>query len=248
VSTVNSSGNKFLRLSVLAWLTLELFGPGPSALARSKHDALLSLRKRPNQEDLIQSMLEREHEAASKFLGYQALRTFEAENSRFNLRARLVVKTKVESDGRAESKTVSFEGSELIRKHVFDKILEAEQEAGQQRKEVDIVPDNYYFSFEGLKNWGGRENYVFAITPIRKSKYAIDGRIWLDCNDLEITRIVGSPAKRPSFWTTTVKIEKDYCKQGDAWVPARLISESEILLAGKSKLDIEYDYSPKTGR
>ena len=234
-----------LYLPMLTALFLRLFLATPQAVAAPEDDARLTSQGRLEQDDVIQSMLQRGRETVGGFSGYQAVRTFEAENLRFQFRAKMVVRTKVGRDRRAASQAVSFEGSELIRKHVFARILEAEEEAGQQPKEVNITPENYRFHFEKMEVWEGRENYVFAITPFRKSKYLIHGRIWLDRNDLEIARIVGSPAKRPSFWTSSVKIEKNYCKQGSRWLPAKLFSESQIFLAGKSKLEIEYNY-PKT--
>jgi hypothetical protein len=229
-------------LAILAALLLGLFLATPQAVAAPEDDSGLTCQAHSDRDNVIQSMLEHGRETAGKFSGYQATRTFEAENLRFQLRAKMVVRTKVGRDRRAASQPVSFEGSELIRKHVFARILEAEEEAGQQPKEVNITPENYRFHFEKMEVWEGRENYVFAITPFRKSKYLIHGRIWLDRNDLEIARIIGSPAKRPSFWTTSVKIEKNYSKQGSRWLPAKLFSESQIFLAGKSKLEIEYDY------
>ena len=232
-----------LHLPILAALILCL--ANPLTAAAPEDDSNLTSRAPSDRDDVIQSMLQRGRETTGRFSGYQALRTFEAENPRFQLRAKMVVTTKVGPDRRAASQTVSFEGSELIRKYVFTRILEAEEEASQRPKDVDITPENYRFHFEKMEVWEGRENYVFAITPFRKSKYAIHGRIWLDRNDLEIARIVGSPAKRPSFWTTNVKIEKNYCKQGSRWLPAKLSSESQIFLAGKSKLEIGYNY-PKT--
>lgn len=232
-------------LLILGFFFLGMFLASPQAVAAPEDDLGVTSQLQSDRDDVIQSMLQRGRETDDRFSGYQALRTFEAENLRFQLRAKMVVKTKVGRDRRAASQPISFEGSELIRKHVFTKILEAEEEAGQQPKEVSITPENYRFHFEKMEVWEGRESYVFAITPFRKSKYLIHGRIWLDRNDLEIARIVGSPAKRPSFWTSSVKIEKAYCKRGSRWLPARLSSESQIFLAGKSKLEIDYDY-PKT--
>ena len=191
---------------------------------------------------VIASMLEQRLQAARAFRAYKVIRTFRAENFRFNKLAKMVVETDVTEGLRSESKVISAEGSGLIQKRVFDKILEAEGEANRDRKDVDIIPDNYQFHFQELAAWNGRANFVFTITPIRKSKYAIDGRIWLDRDDLQIARIVGSPSKNPSFWTTRVLIDKEYHKRDGQWVPAKLVSESWLRVVGRSKLEIAYVY------
>lgn len=191
---------------------------------------------------VIESMLEQRLQAARAFRAYKVIRTFRAENFRFNKLAKMVVETDVTEGLRSESKVISAEGSGLIQKRVFDRILEAEGEANHDRKDVDITPANYRFHFEELTDWNGRANFVFAITPIRKSKYAIDGRIWLDRDDLQIARIVGSPSKNPSFWTTRILIDKEYYRRDGQWVPTKLVSESWLRLVGRSKLEIAYVY------
>lgn len=173
---------------------------------------------------------------------YSVTRIFQAESPRFKKKAVMTVQTTIGADGKTESILISDEGSDFIRKQVFQKILEAEHEADRGRKEIDITPDNYRFAFEGNDIWKGRESYVFRITPLHKGKYSINGKIWLDREDLQIARIMGSPAKRPSFWTSAVEVEKEFVKRGQQWFPSKLKSTSSVFVAGKSNLVIEYFY------
>ena len=69
------------------------------------------------------------------------------------------------------------------------------------------------------------------------------GRIWVHQEDFAIVRMEGSPAKNPSFWTRKVEFTRRYQKHGPFWLTASIESESEVLIAGKSSLKIEYsDY------
>lgn len=190
---------------------------------------------------IIQMMMDKRGRSCSP-KSYSVTRIFQAESPRFNKKAVMTVETSIGPDGKTESRLVSDEGSEFIRKQVFCKILEAEHEADRERQEIDITPDNYQFAFEGNEIWKGRESHVFRITPLRKGKYTMNGKIWLDREDLQIARILGSPAKRPSFWTSAVEIEKEFVKRGQQWFPSRLRSTSSVFLAGKSNLVIEYFY------
>ncbi len=172
----------------------------------------LAPSKAVDEQSVILAMAERSRAVARDFHEYKVTRIFQAENRRFKKKASMVVETMVDSNRHAESRLISFEGSDLIRNRVFEKILEAEAEAENQREDVDVTPANYKFHFQRIENWNGRASYVFDITPLKRNKYAVQGSIWLDCQDLHIARLVGSPLIRPSFWTTSSKIEKDYHK------------------------------------
>ena len=58
-----------------------------------------------------------------------------------------------------------------------------------------------------------------------------------------MTRIEGTPAKNPSFWTKETKIVQVYTKVGDFWLPESNRSTSAIRLGGQANFTIDYqDY------
>src|SRR5205807_2238043 len=69
-------------LPILATLFLGLFLDSPPAVAAPEDNSRLTSR---SEDDVIESMLQRGRETAGRFSGYQAVRTFEAENLRFQL-------------------------------------------------------------------------------------------------------------------------------------------------------------------
>ena len=142
------------------------------------------------------------------------------------------------------STVTSHEGSDLIRSRVFDKILEAENETRHKKdkQQVDITPANYRFNFVGIDECDRRTCFHLKISPKRRDKYSLNGDIWVDDQDYSIVRIHGSPAKRPSFWTLHTEIDRRYRKIDGIWLPDRLDSSSNILVAGHSVLSIEYSY------
>jgi len=143
-----------------------------------------------------------------------------------------------------ESQVLRAEGSKLIRERVFDKILEAENEIQSQpaRQQVDIIPANYSFNYLGTEDCAERKCYRLGITPRQKEKYLIQGEIWVDAEDSGIVRVQGSPAKRPSFWTRKIQIDRRYKRIDGMWLDASLESISDILIAGRSTLNIHYSY------
>jgi len=75
-----------------------------------------------------------------------------------------------------------------------------------------------------------------------KRKYLIQGQIWIDAEDWSIVRIQGSLAKRPSFWTLSTEINRRYKRIGGIWLCDGMESTSNILVAGRSTLKIDYNY------
>jgi hypothetical protein len=175
---------------------------------------------------------------------YEALRHFHASNLRFNVDSRLVVLTTFHQPDSHESKVIEQEGSKFIRERVFDKILEAEKEIKSKnvKAETDILPENYDFMLVGMDDIQGRKCYHLTILPKRKSKYLLNGSIWVDAKNYGIARIHGSPSKRPSLWTLKTEVDRRYKPIGNFWLTDRIDSTSDLLVAGHSTLSIEYSY------
>ena len=57
-----------------------------------------------------------------------------------------------------------------------------------------------------------------------------------------MVRLQGSPAQRPSFWTLRT-IERRYRRIDGIWLCEAMESTSDIVIAGRSTLKVDYDYS-----
>ena len=195
-------------------------------------------------QQILDRMITRNEWQERNLLEFRARRKFYAANTRFKTDSTLVVQTVFRRPDDVKSTVTSQAGSKFIRSRVFDKILEAEDEthSKKSKKEVDIVPANYNFSLIGAEDCATRSCYHLKISPKRKDKYSLDGEIWVDGEDYSIVRIHGSPAKKPSFWTLKTEIDRRYKKIEGIWLPERLDSHSNIMVAGHSILSIEYQY------
>jgi outer membrane lipoprotein-sorting protein len=140
---------------------------------------------------------------------------------------------------------VSQSGSKLISDRVFKKLLEGEQEAGNEenRRNTDLNSENYDFTSAGYENTPDGAEYVLNLLPKTKNKYLYRGKIWVDAKDFAVVRIEGEPAKNPSFWIKKTEVKHRYIKVNDFWLPAENRTESVIRLGGRAVLSIEYkDY------
>ena len=178
-------------------------------------------------------------------LEFRALRKFYAANFRFKTDSTMYVQTVFRRPDQLQSTVTSHEGSNLIRSRVFDKILEAENEthARKDKQQVDVIPANYNFELVGTDGCNGRSCYHMLISPRRRDKYSLDGEVWIDAEDYSIVRIHGAPARRPSIWTLKTEIDRRYKKVDGVWLPERMDSSSNIMIAGHSVLSIEYTYN-----
>jgi hypothetical protein len=196
-------------------------------------------------DQVIQRMNELDQWRKSALQQYTSTRRYVVDNGRLNKHAEVTVREKYVYPGNKEFKTLSESGSDYIRRKVIGKLIEAEVDAAQNQNQdqTRITPENYKFELLGTEGQDGHLCFVISVIPNRSKKYLMKGRIWVDQEEFAIVRMEGSPAKNPSFWTRRVQFTRRYQKQGLFWMAASIESESEVLVAGKSSLKIEYsDY------
>jgi hypothetical protein len=140
---------------------------------------------------------------------------------------------------------VSESGSALLNKRVLERLLQAELDSIQEenRRRTAIRPENYEFRLVGYERSPEHNFYVLQITPLTKNEFQFRGRIWVEGRDFAVARIEGEPAKNPSRWTRRNVVHVTYEKHGDFWLPARNETTTQVRIAGRSLLTIEYrDY------
>ncbi len=198
--------------------------------------------KSPSAEQVVNRMLDMNQTRAAALQQYTSQRLYVAENRHFSKRAEATVQESYTNRGGKDLKIVSATGSPLVQHRVIDKLIEAEIEASrdENRDQTLVTPQNYQFRLIGTENVDDHSCYVLEVIPRAPKKYLMRGRIWVDDEEFAIVRMMGSPAKSPSFWTRRVHFIRNYDKHGQFWLPSSVESESDILIAGPSTLKIEY--------
>jgi len=192
--------------------------------------------------DIVQRLLEMDKLRASMLHGYVAERHYVAGNAKFSKHAEVSVEESFVPPDQKELKIISEDGSALVRRRVIDKLIEAELDAvrGENRDQTHFTPENYSFLLSGTEQIDGYACFVLDVIPKIAKKYLMRGQIWIDMRDFAIVRMEGKPAKNPSIWTKKVRFVRRYEKHGPFWLPASVESESEIIIAGASTLNIQY--------
>jgi hypothetical protein len=196
---------------------------------------------RPPLDDIVAHMLAYRQWQSDAIREYQAHRRFYASNARFNKDSTMEVQTVFRWPYSLHSTVLRQDGSDFIREHVFEKIIEAENDLAAN-DQADVIPKNYDFSFVQKDDCQGRPCWRIAIKPKRKEKFLIDGDIWVDSEDYAITHIHGVPSKRVSVWISRVEIDRQLSRIEGVWLTNKIESSSSIHLVGDVLLQIECTY------
>jgi hypothetical protein len=213
---------------------------------------LFSAGERPNlpsAADVVARMLASDALRQQSLSGYEGARRYVLVNDHMHKSAEMVVRVTGDPDGTKHFEIVSETGWKAAQKHVLRKMLESEEEAShpEARSKARLSLDNYEFQLVGTDELDGRNVYAIDVSPKRKEKYLIRGRIWVDAEDYALVRADGNPAKNPSFWTKSVHFTHTYQKSGMFWFPSTTDSLTEARIFGATALKIEYfDYKPGT--
>jgi outer membrane lipoprotein-sorting protein len=226
-----------LALLLLACMDLQLPATAQSQTVRAPLSA----------EQVVQNLVCVNAERAQALRSYQGKRIYRLEYHGFagTRNAEMVVDVKYQSPGTKEFIIESETGSKLLIERVFKKLLQSEKEAleAENLRRTALDEENYVFTLEGYESTSTGSMYVLSVEPRRKDKFLYSGRIWVDGEDFAVVRIEAEPAKNPSFWTKSTKIEHRYVKVNDFWLPAQNRSLTSVRLGGRADLTIDYmDY------
>jgi hypothetical protein len=200
---------------------------------------------------IVQKLMAANAERARSLRGYHGKRVYHVDyHGIFGSHdAGLQVEATYTAPDHKDFKVISETGSKILINHVLLKLLSSEQEAqeAQNRKELEISPQNYNFAWAGTEHTPQGDFYVLSVTPKGKSKYLYRGKLWVDAKDFAIARMQGEPAKNPSIWVSHTQIEYRWAKIGGFWLPEHNTSETDVRMGGKAVLTIDYSDYQITG-
>jgi hypothetical protein len=136
-------------------------------------------------------------------------------------------------------------GSERSEK-VVRKVLEIEAESAREVKDVPFSRRNYDFRYLGIDELDHQRCYLLEISPKRKDKALLRGRVWVDANSYRIRRFEGEPAKNPSWWVKNVEISLSYGDVRGMWLQTEGRGVANVRLLGSYTMT-ENDLSYQTG-
>jgi len=152
------------------------------------------------------------------------------------------VRVDYRAPGKKTFQKVSEEGSWVVRRLVFDRLLQSEEEtsSGQERRNSAISDNNYQFAIIGEENLGTRRCFIVGAKPKRTDKYLFEGKLWIDAQDFGIAKISGHPAAKLSFWITRADFVREFQRVEGFWLPRLDETIVELKIHGTRVFRIEH--------
>ena len=194
-------------------------------------------------DEVMQRVVQMNELRAKSIEGYSSIRTYHVESNGLSHKvADMVVRVDYKAPNSKKFTIVSESGSGTVRKRVFKKLLEAEQEAMQEdnQRRSAVTPENYTFRLLEYCKTDADEFYVLDAQPREKNKFLFQGRLFVDGRDFAITRVEGEPAVNPSWWTLRTDFKRTYKKFDDHWLPESNESTTHVRIFGTAVLTITY--------
>jgi len=167
-----------------------------------------------------------------------------AEVPRLHKQGRLAALRRISRLGRLTYDVLRFEGDNSVKNQVIARYLSAEVQVRESEdKSLAVVPENYKFSYKGLREWEGRGIHVFELKPRAKRKGLFKGSLWIDARTYLPVRESGQFVKNPSIFIKKVQFTRDYQLKGGVAVVARLETTVQTRIVGPAHMTVHYaDY------
>jgi hypothetical protein len=193
-------------------------------------------------DEVVTRMIERNRLRNEHLQSYSAVRKYEIRNPDGRVSAKAIVRVDYRAPGTKTFQKVSEEGSWVVRRLVFDRLLQSEEEAssGQERHDSAISNSNYQFTIIGEENLGTRRCFIVEARPRRTDKYLFEGKLWIDAQDFGIAKISGHPAAKLSFWITRADFVREFQRVEGFWLPRLDETIVELKIHGTRVFRIEH--------
>ncbi len=224
---------------------------GSGLAAPSEHEAIP-----PTAGEVIARMLEMNRERLAALQHYESQRTYRVEyhGTGGEHHAELLVRIVYTGPNQKQFTVVSESGPKFLRDEVLRKLAAGEQEASGQanRMQTTLGPENYDAQLAGeelLPDTGSASGavrtWVLHVSPKVDNKFTYRGTVWVSQDDYAVVKIVGEPAKSPSWWIDHAHFKSMYLRRGEVWLPEKNVSSSHVRIGGVATLTIEYGSYPE---
>jgi hypothetical protein len=177
-------------------------------------------------------------------VAYSGRREYRLRNARFAQQATVFVRMTHRPREGKNFTVLERSGSQKLAS-IVEKLLASEADASKpaNRNDHEISPFNYTAHLRGTGWINGLSCYVLDITPKHKSRFAIQGTLWVERGNYGVVRLEGSPSASVSRWVGRPQIVQEFSEVEGLWLPTYVRSISSGFLLGSSELEIRYsDY------
>jgi len=220
------------------WLPFYCLGVATSAFAQTEQTS-------PRMGAIIAGMARARIENQSRFRSYIVTRDYRLSGKGAKTKSQVIADISFVPPGTKEYTILKANGTGFG-VTIVRKMLTSEVEIARNYGSTDCSTDNYDFRFIREENEGGQRLYLLELLPKRMDKNLLRGQIWLNAATYLPQRIKGEPAKAPSWWLRSVRIELTYGEVGGMWLQTALEATATVRIFGPHTMvsrDLKYQMS-----
>jgi hypothetical protein len=156
--------------------------------------------------------------------------------------ARMQVRMNYSAPESKKFTVLSETGSTVFCHQIISRLMEGEREGALEANRLRsmLSPENYRAELDGEEMVAGGRAWVLEVSPRDDNKFSYKGRVWVNEADFAVMRIVGAPAKNPSWLMGNSTFDYTYAKDGEFWLPAKNHTVSHLRIGGEITLVVDY--------
>lgn len=156
--------------------------------------------------------------------------------------AQMQVRMQFSAPDRKQFTVESESGSTIFCHQILSKLMEGEREGALDANRLlsMISPENDHLKLVGDERLDGEDAWVLDVAPKHENSFNYKGRIWVNKSEFAVMRIVGSPARNPTWLVGSSSFDYRYRQRGVFWLPERNDTMSRLRIGGEIKLTVEY--------
>jgi MucB/RseB N-terminal domain len=211
---------------------------------------ILTAESAPPSSEVILERLENETNRRHALLTeYSGTRQYTMQNQRFGKRAAVEILMNYRQSEGEHYTVLARSGSDKLNE-IIDKVISSEASASvpPDNARHQITAANYQARLLGTGPAAGRTCYVLALTPRRRSRYLIAGKIWVDTGSYAVVRIEGQFATSLSALVGAPRITEEFTDVHGFWLPLHLRCVTSSFLLGPTALEIAFSNYQGVGR
>jgi len=198
----------------------------------------------PTAEEIVARMNARDRQRQTALASYGSERTY-----RMNYKgpmgdrtAEVVARMDFSAPDQKHFTVLSESGSAVFCHKVLRRMMDGEQEGALQANHLKAMlsAENYHLKLVGEDQIDGVKTWVLEVSPKVNNRFNYKGKVWIGEDDHAVVRIVGSPARNPSWITSTATFDYRYGRQGEFWLPRKDVIVSHVRLGGEVTLTVDY--------
>lgn len=200
--------------------------------------------QRSNGDQILRLVMEHDAARREALIRYGSERTYEMDyKGPIGVRhARMQVRMDYSAPESKKFTVLSETGSTVFCHQIISRLMEGEREGALQANRLRsmLSPENDRAELLGEENLAGERAWVLQITPKEENRFNYKGRVWVSETDFAVMRIVGAPAKNPTWLMGNSTFDYTYARDGEFWLPAKNYTVSHLRIGGEITLAIDY--------